>query len=115
MVSWPPGIITGNYEMRSSPPVEDPEAYLTYLNTAILDVPDELFHRPTEDVPDVKDDFSDLLLDALENIDEGNIEGAIEKLNEINTRKYAELVESAERDYINSLIDNLIAYLTALL
>jgi len=97
------------------PPVEDTEAYIEYVNETIHDLPDGIFSRPEEDVPDVKNDFSDLFDDALENIDEGNYEGAIEKLNTIKTRMYEEIVESEERQEVISMIDDLIAYLETLL
>jgi len=97
------------------PPVEDTEAYVEYVNETIQDLPDEIFDRPGEDVLDVKNDFSDLFDDALENINEGNYEDAIEKLNRIKEKIYEEMVGSDEREEIISLIDDLIEYLETLL
>jgi len=97
------------------PPVEDTEAYIEYVNETIQDLQDGIFSRPDEDVPDAKNDFSDLFDDALENIDEGNYEGAIEKLNTIKMRMYEEIVESDERQEIISLIEDFIEYLETLL
>jgi len=91
--------------------VDDTEAYMKYVNETIQDLPDEAFNRPPEDVPDVKNDFSDLFYDVLESIDAGNYEGAIEKLNKIKEKMYEEIVESDGRQEIISLIDDLIAYL----
>ena len=96
------------------PPVEDTEAYMEYTNETIQDLPDEIFSKPGEDVPDVKNDFSDLFDDALENIDEGNYELAIEKLNMIKTKIYEEMAESDERQETISMVDDLIAYLETL-
>ena len=103
------------YFVSLPPPVEDTEAYIEYVNQTIQDLPDEIFSKPDEDVPDIKNDFSDLFNDTLENINEGNYEGAIEKLNRIRTMIYEEIVESAERQEIISLIDDLIEYLETLL
>ena len=97
------------------PPVEDTEAYIDYVNETIQDLPDEIFNKPGEDILDVKYDFSDLFDNALENINEGNYEGAIEKLETIKEKIYQEMVESAERQEIISLVDDLIAYLETLL
>jgi len=97
------------------PPVEDTEAYIDYVNKTMQNLPDDIFNKPGEDVPDVKDDFSDLFDDALESIDEGNYEGAIEKLNTIKMRMYEEIVESEERQETISLIDDLITCLQTLL
>ncbi len=97
------------------PPVEDTEAYIDYVSGITQILPDEAFDRPEEDVPDVKNDLTDLFDDALENINEGDYEGAIEKLNRIKEFIYEQIVESAERQEIISLIDGLIAYLETLL
>jgi len=97
-----------------APPVEDTEAYVVYVNGTIQELPYEIFNRPEEDVPGIKNDFSDLLDDALENIKEGNYEGAIDKLNRIKDKIFEEMVESADRERILSLVDDLIAYLETL-
>ena len=97
------------------PPVEDTEAYIEYVNETRQDLPDGIFNRPEEDVADVKNDFSDLFDDALENIDEEDYEGAIEKLNRVREKIFEEIVESADREEIICLIDDLIAYLETLL
>jgi len=103
------------WSLPEVPPVEDTEAYIEYVNETQQDLQDGIFSRPEEDVPDVKNDFSDLFDDALENIDEGNYERAIEKLDRIKTKMYGAMVESAERQEIISLIDDLIAYLETFL
>ncbi|NIQ06742.1 MAG: hypothetical protein GWO20_13740 [Candidatus Korarchaeota archaeon] len=77
-------------------------------------MPNKVFGKPEEDVPDLKDDFSDLFDDALENIDEGDYEGAIEKLEKIKQKVFEEILESDERQEMISLIDTLIAYLETL-
>lgn len=97
------------------PRVEDTEAYTEYVNETIQELSDELFNKTAEDVPDIKNDFSDLFNDTLENINEGNYVGAIEKLNMIKQKIYEEMVECAERQELISLIDDLIAYLETLL
>ncbi len=96
------------------PLVEDTEAYVGYINETITDLPDELFSRSEEDIPEVQEDFSDLLDDALENINEENYDFAKEKLNRIKENIYTELIESPERQEIISLIDDLIAYVESL-
>lgn len=101
--------------MHAVPPVEDTDAYIEYVNETIQDLPDEIFNRPEEDISVVKNDFSVLLNDTMENINEGNYEGAIVKLNRIKVEIYEEMVESAEREEIISLIDELIAYVESLL
>ncbi|UCE29337.1 MAG: LamG domain-containing protein [Candidatus Bathyarchaeota archaeon] len=97
------------------PPVEDTDAYIGYVNETTQGLPDVVFSKPGEDVQDIKDDFSDLFTDTLENINEGIYEGAIEKLNGIKERTYEDIVESTERDELISLIDDLIAHLETLL
>ncbi len=96
-------------------PVEGAEVYIQIVNETLQDLPNEIVNRLEEDVPDVKHDFSDLFNDALENIDEGNYEGAIEKLNRIEELTYEQIVDSAERDALISMIDGLRAYLETLL
>jgi len=95
--------------------VADTEDYIDYANETIQDLPDELFNQTTEDVPAIKDDFSDLFNDTLENINEGDFIRAIEKLNVIRQKVYEEMVECAEREELIALIDDLIAYLETLL
>lgn len=90
-------------------------AGLEYVNETIRDLPDELFNRTAEDVPNIKEDFSDLFNDTFENINEGNYEGAIEKLNRIKEKIYEEIVESTEREELISMIDALIASIEPLL
>ena len=95
--------------------VENTAAYIEYISETIQDLPDEIFSKPEEDVPDLKNDFSDLFDDALENINESNCEGAIEKLDRIKQKIYEEIMESDERQEIISMINNLITYLETLL
>lgn len=97
------------------PPTEDTEDYIEYVDETIEDLPDEAFDRPEEDVPDSKNDFSDLFEDALENIEEGNYEGAIEKLNRIKQKACEEMIDSTERDELLSMVEDLVAYLETLL
>lgn len=97
--------------VKEMPSVEDTEAYIEYVNGTMQDLPDEMFVGPEEDVPDLKHDFSDLFDDTLENIAEGNYEGAIEKLNSIKERILEEMVESGERQELLVIVDDLIAYL----
>ncbi len=97
------------------PLVGDTEAYIEYIDEAIQELPDEMFGRPGEDVPDVKNDFSELFDDALENIGEENYQGAIEKLNRIKEKIREEMVESIQRQKLILLIDDLIEYLETLL
>lgn len=97
------------------PPVENTEDYIEYVNGTAQDLPDEIFNKTAEDAPDLKNDFSDLLNDTLENVDEGNYEAAIEKLNRIEEEIYEEIVESDERQEIISMINDLIEYLESLL
>jgi len=59
-----------------------PESYIDYINETIQDLPNEIFNRPEEDVSDIKNDLSNLLNDTRENINEGNYEFAIDKLNQ---------------------------------
>jgi len=91
------------------------EDYIDNVDEMIQDLPDEIFDEASEDVPDIKTDFSDLFSDALENIEEGNYEGAVEKLNRIKEKIYEEIVESAERQELISMIDALIASIENLL
>jgi len=98
-----------------APPVEDTEDYVEYVNETIQDLPNEIFNETAEDVPDVMNDFSDLFNDTLENINQEDYEGAIEKLNSIKEGIYEDIMESDERQKLIDLVDDLIAYLETLI
>lgn len=107
--------LIGPWTFPEVPPADDTDAYIGYVNETIQDLPDEKFIRSEEDVSDLKNDFSDLWNDIRENINEGNYEIAIGKLNWIKGRIYQEIVASVEREKIIFLINDLISYLETLL
>jgi nitrous oxidase accessory protein len=108
-----------NYPLMAArlvPSVDESEDYVGYLDDAVQELSDDVFVRTEDaDIADLKDDCSDLFADALENIQEGDYEGAIDKLNSIKALMNEEITESAERAELVSLIDDFIAHLEAFL
>jgi hypothetical protein len=97
------------------PPVDEPNAYVDYLDNAVQDVPIDDLNVPAEDAPDLLDDFTDLFGDVQENIVEENYAGALEKLTGIRDDVEDYILDVATQQQLIEFIDDLIAYLQTLM
>lgn len=115
---WPfaPGQAMYWHDIVILPSADDPDAYVEYVDQAIQDLPDELFTLTEgNDIRNVKKYYSEKFREVLFEINRKNdYEQAINKLEEIRTNMYNDIVDSEERDVLISQIDYFIAYLETL-